>query len=116
MRVVLERLGDSVDEAENGLQVVEMALVQHYDALFLDIHMPEMGGLEAMAIIRAFGDDRAQTPIFAVTGDTRWEDRKKYLALGADGYFGKPIHIADLELEMDRVLVQKPDSKAVKAG
>lgn len=114
--IVLERFGDTVDEAENGLEAVEMVSVQHYDAVFLDIHMPVMGGLEAMAIIRAFGDDRAQTPIFAVTGDTRWEDRAKYLALGADGYIGKPIHIEELELEMDRVLVQKPEIKAIKAG
>jgi len=116
LRIVLERSGDSVDEAENGVEAVEMALLQHYDALFLDIHMPKMDGMEAMAVIRALGDERAMTPIFAVTGDTRWEDRKTYLALGADGYIGKPIHIEELESEMVRVFAPKSEPKISKTG
>jgi len=116
LRVILERKGDTVDEAINGLEVVERVKVKSYDALFLDIHMPVMGGIEAMKLIKSMGGKRATIPIFAVTGDSKAEDRERYLHLGTDGYIAKPINIDELKLELDRVLVQKPDTKALKTG
>jgi signal transduction histidine kinase/ActR/RegA family two-component response regulator len=106
LRLVLEKRGHTVDEAENGEQAVEQVAACHYDAVFMDIHMPIMDGIDAIKAIRAL-ETRAEVLIFAVTADAMKGDRERYMALGADGYISKPIKPETLESELGRASVAR---------
>ena len=92
--VLLESTGLNIVTAENGLKAVEkfMQNPDSYDIIIMDVHMPEMNGLEATKAIRAMDLDRAKTvPIIAMTADVFREDIDKCLACGMNDHLGKPI-------------------------
>lgn len=90
MRQELEVLGYQVEVAENGLQAVQMSASAAPDAIVMDILMPEMNGLEAVAQIRANPSTR-EIPILAATALARPGEKEKCLAGGCDGYIAKPF-------------------------
>ena len=89
--------GVEVEEALNGREAVEMAAVGDYDAVLMDIQMPEMSGLEATARIRAMaegpdGDPRfAALPIIAMTALAMSGDAERCRAAGMNDHVAKPI-------------------------
>ncbi len=106
---LLQKMGHSVDIAANGREAVEMIKANNYDAVLMDINMPEMDGLEATRIIRE--RERAEglkrLPIIAMTAYAMKGDREGYLAAGMDQYVSKPIKPSILYTALD---------KAVSAG
>lgn len=94
-REMLEGLGLTVDIAENGRRAVEMVGTNHYDAVFMDIQMPEMDGLEATRRIRADGRFSG-LPILALTAHGMVGDREKSLEAGMNDHISKPIDPASL--------------------
>ena len=111
LRLVLEKRGHSVDEAENGEQAVEQVTACRYDAVFMDIHMPIMDGIEAIQKIRAL-NAHSQVLILAVTADAMKGYRERYLALGADGYISKPINLDTLDAEVERAAESRAGAAA----
>jgi signal transduction histidine kinase/CheY-like chemotaxis protein len=99
---VLEREGHRVDTVGNGLEAVEAARTIPYDLILMDVHMPELDGLEATAAIRAFEGAGARVPIIAVTANAMEGDRERFLAAGMDDYVSKPIDIATLTEKVAR--------------
>jgi CheY-like chemotaxis protein len=79
-----------VDIADNGKDALEAIHKKQYDAVLMDIQMPEMDGFEATRRIRR--DDRfAALPIIAMTAHAMKGDDKKCLTAGMDDYIAKPI-------------------------
>ena len=70
--------------------------VGYYDAILMDIQMPNMNGYEATKAIRKLTDERAKIPIIAMTANAFEEDRQAALAVGMDDYVAKPVEISEL--------------------
>ena len=68
----------------------------YYDAILMDIQMPNMNGYEATKAIRKLTDERAKIPIIAMTANAFEEDCQAALAAGMDDYVAKPVEISEL--------------------
>ena len=92
---MLRKLGFSADIADNGKSAVEKALSSSYDLIFMDIHMPEMDGEEAAAIIQRSMKDPPKIVIMSADAFRKEEIRLKNIKI--DDYILKPIKLSDLE-------------------
>jgi len=94
---MLEKNGHAVVTVNNGREALNALTGQDFDAVLMDVQMPEMDGLEATAAIRANeeGTDR-HLPILALTAHALTGDRQRCLDAGMDGYLAKPIQTAQL--------------------
>ena len=94
---LLKRDGHDVTIVGNGVAAVAAATAGHFDAIFMDVQMPEMNGLDASAAIRAHGRAMGAHPwIIAMTAHAMQGDRERCLAAGMDDYVSKPIRPQDL--------------------
>jgi CheY-like chemotaxis protein len=96
---LLEPTRLSVDCAENGVKALDMftAAPEKYDAIFMDIQMPDMDGYEATRRIRAVDSPRAKTiPIIAMTANVFREDVEKCIEAGMNGHVGKPLDFGEV--------------------
>ena len=95
--LMLKKKGHVVVTVNNGREAIETLADQDFDAVLMDVQMPEMDGLQATAAIRAGeeGTDR-HLPILAVTAHAMQGDREHCLGAGMDGYLSKPIQSAQL--------------------
>ena len=84
-----------VEIANNGRLAIEALKKKQFDAILMDIQMPEMDGIEATQRIRLNPETRA-IPIIALTANAMKGDEEKYLSAGMDGYITKPINQAKL--------------------
>ena len=93
-RDVLQASGYRTLEAATGERAVELVFEHGPDLVLMDIQLPDIGGVEALARLRA--DERtASVPILALTAQAMDGDRERFLAAGFDGYLSKPVNIAD---------------------
>jgi len=94
---ILEKAGHRVAIAENGKAALRMTEEQSFDAILMDVQMPEMGGFEATALIR---EKERRTgrhiPIIAMTAHAMAGDRERCLAAGMDDYLSKPVAASTL--------------------
>lgn len=97
---LLSEIGLELEWAENGKVCVEMFAASpqgYYDAVLMDIRMPEMTGYEATRAIRAMDTDYAKKiPIIAMTADAFAEDVKKCIECGMNGHAAKPIDVRSI--------------------
>lgn len=92
VKVMLEPVGLTVDEACDGQEAVSMALNTSYDLILMDSHMPVMSGEEATARIRKIEKASGEhVPIIALTADAISGVRERLLDSGMDDYIEKPI-------------------------
>ncbi|MEM7801765.1 MAG: response regulator, partial [Chloroflexota bacterium] len=92
----LERLGYRADLAENGREAVNAALQNEYSLIFMDVHMPEMDGLEATRLIRQQLPPDRQPLIIALTAGVLEKDRNLCLEAGMQKFLAKPFKVAEL--------------------
>jgi CheY-like chemotaxis protein len=90
---VLRRLGADVSVVANGIEAVEIAQRERFDAILMDCHMPEMDGYEATRRLRLAQNT---TPVIAMTANTLQGNREACLAAGMNGYITKPIQQTEL--------------------
>jgi PAS domain S-box-containing protein len=90
---LMDLVGIKPDLATNGLEAVNMAHSKQYDLILMDVHMPDMDGLEATRRIRQM-PVYANVPILAMTASVLMEDRDACLEAGMDGHLGKPLDAA----------------------
>lgn len=88
---LLSRAGHRVDPVGNGIEALEALGRADYDVILMDVHMPEMDGLEATRQIRALQGPKSRTPIIAVTANAMDDDRRRCLDAGMNDFVTKPI-------------------------
>nr|WP_295266251.1 ATP-binding protein [uncultured Blautia sp.] len=96
---ILQDAEAEVELAADGKIAVDMlkdAPEGYYDAVLMDIQMPNMNGYQATRAIRKLPDERAKIPIIAMTANAFEEDRQAALAAGMDDYVAKPVEISEL--------------------
>lgn len=92
---VLRRMGYSADAVVNGKEAVAAVEGHTYQLVFMDIHMPEMNGLEATRKVRALPLER-QPHIYALTAAVSPQERQACYEAGMEGFLSKPIARAQL--------------------
>jgi len=90
---IMESEGLVVDIANNGKEAVAMVTSADYEAVLMDVQMPEMDGYEATRLIRE-NPQLSELPIIAMTTNAMKGDREKCLAAGMNDYIIKPIEVA----------------------
>ncbi len=105
---LLDRLGyvaDVVVDGREAISAVQSAFEEQrpYDAILMDVQMPEVDGLEATRRIRADSSIARQPYIIALTANAMEGDRATCLAAGADDYLPKPVHLGDLERSLSQI-------------
>ena len=98
--LILEKFGFHAHTADNGREaLVKLQQGQKFEAIFMDMHMPEMDGVEAACRVRAGqgGGNTASLPIIAVTANVLESDRETCRKAGINGYLRKPLRPADVE-------------------
>ena len=98
---VFEKMGCSVEVAENGLEAIQKLKKDKHDILFMDCQMPILDGYDATKRIRQ-EHEYSDVPIIAMTANALAGDRDKCLEIGMDDYLSKPI-VAD---QIDAVLTK----------
>ncbi len=86
-------LGIKADKAHNGREVIEIferSEENYYDVILMDIHMPDIGGMEAVRIIRGMDRKDSTLPIIAITADS------EMLSAEIDDYLIKPYSVEDI--------------------
>jgi two-component system sensor histidine kinase/response regulator len=100
--VLLQKAGYVVETADNGLQALEKVRVGGYNAVLMDVQMPEMDGFEATQRIREWEKGGNHVPIIAMTAHALKEDRDRCLDVGMDDYVSKPLEPKALLNVLDR--------------
>jgi PAS domain S-box-containing protein len=95
VEVQLESLDLIVDTAEDGAEAVSKARAGLYAAIFMDMQMPNVNGLDATRLIRLFPEYK-RVPIIAMTANVFDEDKAKCLAAGMSDFLAKPFTPAEL--------------------
>lgn len=106
LKIMLERNKYTVDLVHNGRDALDYILAGHYDALILDIMMPEMDGIQVLTAVRR---QHITTPALFLTAKGEVEDRIAGLDAGADDYLPKPFDSREF-LARVRALVRRSDS------
>jgi two-component system cell cycle response regulator DivK len=92
VRDVLDHVGYRTLVAEDGEQAVELAGAHQPDLTLMDVQLPGIDGVEALARLRA-DPATAQLRVAALTASAMKEDRDRLLAAGFDGYLEKPLDV-----------------------
>jgi CheY-like chemotaxis protein len=96
----LEAYGFTVVTAGNGREALEKLAAEKFDGVFMDVKMPEMGGIEALEEIRR--TDR-RIPVIIITSSSTREAAIATLAKGANEYILKPFEWAELKEKIEKV-------------
>ena len=112
MVMLLEMRGIETDVAENGRIAVDRYMAQPdgwYDAILMDMRMPEMDGLEATRAIRTSGREDAGTiPVIALTANAFDEDVQRSMQAGLNAHLSKPVE-PDLLFETLELLIRREE-------
>jgi PAS domain S-box-containing protein len=114
---MLRRLGCRATAVRTGREAVAAVTRERYDAVFMDVQMPDMDGLEATAAIRRReADNGGHLPIIAMTAHAMEGDRERCLAAGMDDYVAKPIKTDDLRRALAPYLPGAPTHAVAPTG
>lgn len=93
---LLGKKGHQVTVVVDGAKAVDAVRTGDFDVVLMDIHMPEVDGLEATRQIRGLDEKGPDLPIIALTANAMAEDKQMCLDAGMDDYLAKPINEAEL--------------------
>jgi len=91
------------ETAEIGIPV---ALKEKPDLVLMDIHLPGMNGIEALAKLRADPKTRS-IPVFAFTASVMPQDRREITSAGFDGFLSKPINLKEFLETIEAAMAAK---------
>ena len=118
MKELLRIKGAVIDHAENGriaLEKFAASELNHYDAILMDIRMPEMDRLEATERIRALDRaDAAMVPIIAMTANAFDEDVQRSLQVGMNAHLTKPVDPERLYQTLEELIWEWVDKTGCK--
>jgi two-component system cell cycle response regulator DivK len=104
VRDVLQVKGYRTLEAGSAEDGIALARAQKPDLVLMDIQLPGMNGIEALAVLRA-DPATAAIPVIAVTASVMQQDRNLITQAGFDAYIGKPINLKEF-LEAVRTMIE----------
>ena len=106
LRTILEAFGVELVMVANGLLALDAWRAEPFDLILMDIQMPVMDGVAATAAIRAdeARNQRARTPIIAVSANAMPHHARAYIEAGMDAHVPKPIVLDNLHAAMRAVL------------
>lgn len=87
--LLVESTGAIIDVVENGSKAVEKSTSENYDLILMDMQMPEMGGVEAITMLRK---NKCTTPVAVLTANAMKEDELMSSEAGANCFLTKPIN------------------------
>ena len=96
----LEAYGFTVITARTGLEALKKLSVEKFDGVFLDVKMPEMGGIEALEEIRKRDQ---KIPVIIITSSSSREAAIEAVAKGASEYILKPFEWEELKTKIQKV-------------
>ena len=103
LRAVLENAGYAVSEAADGGEAIKKVHAENPDLILLDLQMPVLDGYQVLERLRR--DTRHATlPIIALTASAMEGDREKAFAAGFTAHLAKPVGLAELRGEIQRLL------------
>lgn len=97
----LKREGFAVDVASNGVDGEFMGDEIPYDAIILDLGLPQRNGLEVLQHWRVRGN---RVPVIILTARDAWHERVDGFKAGADDYLGKPFHVEELLVRVQALI------------
>lgn len=97
----LEKMGFQVDVAHDGHLGYEKIYINAYDAILLDLNLPDIDGLEVLKSIRS---NHIDCPVLIITARDEIVDRALGLDLGADDYIVKPFQLIELRARIQAVI------------
>jgi DNA-binding response OmpR family regulator len=112
----LTRAGFAVDVADNGVDGEFMGSEEPYDAVILDLGLPQRSGLDVLKHWRAAGN---KVPVIVLTARDAWYERVDGFKAGADDYLGKPFHNEELIARVNALIRrahQKPGGELAQSG
>ena len=102
---LLEPKGHAVATASSGQKAVEMASNNDYDIILMDVHMPDMDGMEATKAIRnSTNKRRAAVPIVALSADVEVGNQASFIASGMSATLSKSSLAKGFDKELQRIL------------
>jgi len=101
MKLGLVQHGFSIDVCYDGEMGEEMAFVNGYDAILLDLNLPDKDGIEILKYLR---EENVNCPVIIITARDEIEDRAFGLDLGADDYIIKPFELVELRARIQAVI------------
>ncbi|HET6934657.1 MAG TPA: response regulator [Candidatus Angelobacter sp.] len=106
LRTVLEQQGYAVLEAGDGEQAIKIIREKPLDLVLMDLQIPARNGYDVLKEIRS-DPKLGALPVVAVTANAMPEDQEKVMAAGFTGYISKPVALARLREEVNRLLNNK---------
>jgi len=106
MHEMLHILHHEGDMAKDGVEAVEKVEQEEYDLIFMDLHMPRMGGIEALKAIRKFSKYAVPFPIIALTASATEEDRLLCQKEGMTDFLSKPFELDQLKKVIEHHLLE----------
>jgi signal transduction histidine kinase len=114
-RAILEATGATVTTAADGAEALERLRAEPFDVVLMDVHMPNMDGIEALRRIRAGEAGPKGIPVIALTGDVTPGEDTRLQGLGFDALQPKPIQPASLVGSIFQALARRPRAGAAAA-
>lgn len=111
LKTILRKWGIDTDESSNGYEALEKAKASTYDLVLTDIHMPGMSGIQLLQELRKMPEDKARTPVVAVTANAMKHDLNNYLRQGMDAYLLKPFSEEELSKLLSRMWGSTPETE-----
>lgn len=103
LRALLAGAGYAVDVADNGRDALHQGLEQSYDAVVLDLGLPQLDGL---SVLRRWREGGRGMPVMILTARDRWHEKVEGIDAGADDYLAKPFHGEELLARL-RALIRR---------
>ncbi|WP_062104773.1 response regulator transcription factor [Bacillus niameyensis] len=112
LRMYLERENYVIDEAENGVEALEMALNNDYNCILLDLMMPGKDGIEVCNELR----EHKNTPVIMLTAKGEESNRVQGFEVGTDDYIVKPFSPREVVLRVKALLRRSSQSDFPRPG
>jgi len=115
IKAMLEQAGHEVVVVNDGAEAVRVAIRSEFDAILMDVHMPEMDGYAATRAIRSATRHTPLLPIIALTANALSDEAERCLQAGMNVHVPKPVNWPAFFAEIDRLVVECRKKKGSEA-
>jgi len=110
--IQLNRLGCKAVAVENGMDAIEKCKTEYFDAVLMDVQLPDLDGYETTKQIRKWEEEtgvKKPLPIIATTANAMLGDRERCLEAGMSNYISKPLKTEALAAMLMEYTAEKSD-------